>query len=335
MNIKGSDVFVTGGAGFIGSHIVENLVNKGARVTVFDNFSSGTMENLAAVKKDIRVVRGDIRDRARLTRAMKGAELVSHQAAQLEITKCIDNPVDDLRMNTEGSLNVLHASVKNGVRKIISASSACVYGQAQYIPEDEDHHPTNPNWAYGVSKLAAEKYSAIYSELYGIPTVSLRYAIIYGPREWYGRVLTIFLKRALQGQPPVVFGDGHQLRDFTYVGDVVSLHNLCVHKNTGPVQVFNVSTGKATSISKLASQVMRTTGLKGKPIHEEVAPGERSELVEDNRMRLPSELDAMVLKSAKARRVLGWAPKTGLRDGLQREWDWLRVNNKRWKTMNY
>jgi len=335
VKIKGTRILVTGGAGFIGSHIVDSLVRQGAQVTIYDNFSSGLMENLQGVRKDVKIIRGDILDRAKLSRAIKGAELVSHQAAQLEITRCIDDPVEDLQMNTVGTLNVLHACVAHGVRKLISASSACVYGQAERIPESEDKHPTNPNWAYGVSKLAGEKYCAIYSELYKMPTVCLRYGIVYGPREWYGRVLTIFLRRALSGKPPVVFGKGDQLRDFTFVGDVVRLHDLCIQRETGPHQVLNASTGKATSIEQLARQVVSVTGIKSRPLHESVAPGERSELVEENRLRLPSELQAMVLSPAKGRALLGWKPEVALKAGLKIEWEWISANPGRWKSMSY
>src|SRR5690606_31912049 len=155
----------------------------------------------------IQIVEGDILDHEKLKAAMKGHHVVSHQAAQLEITHCVDDPIDDLRSNTIGTLHVFQAAVANGIEKIMNASSACVYGHPLYKPSDETKHPTNPNWAYGASKLAAEKYGQIFCELYKLPIVSFRYAIIYGEREWYGRVLTIFLKRILEGKNPVVFGE--------------------------------------------------------------------------------------------------------------------------------
>ncbi len=335
MNLNGKKIFITGGAGFIGSHLTMSLVAAGARVTVYDNFSSGLRENLAPVAKDIEVVEGDILDFERLKAAMTGHHIVSHQAAQLEITHCVDDPIDDLRSNTIGTLHVLNAAVAVGVEKVMNASSACVYGQPLYTPSDETKHPTNPNWAYGASKLAAEKYGQIFGELYKIPVVSFRYAIIYGEREWYGRVLTIFLKRILEGKNPVVFGQGEQERDFTYVGDLVRLHNLAMTDSRADGHVFNISTGIATSVKQLAEKmVAKFSGGKLKVDFEEVRPGERSEKVE-GRMRLPSELSAMVLANDKAKQLLGWSPQVQLDDGLDREYRWLSDNPGRWKRMSY
>lgn len=335
MSLQGRKVFITGGAGFIGSRIVEDMVAKGARVTIYDDFSSGLMSNLAAVAKDVKIVRGNIMDFSSLKRAMRGAEIVTHQAAHLEITKCILDPIDDLTVNAVGTLNVLKAAAAHKVGKLIYASSACVYGQAEYVPEDEERHPTNPNWAYGAAKLAGEKYCRIYSELHDMQTVGLRYAIIYGPREWYGRVLTIFLKRALAGKAPVVFGKGNQLRDFTFVDDLVDLHGRCLAQNTGEHEIFNVSTGIGTSIRKLAQTVIKVTGMRGKPVFEEVKEGERSALVEEKRERLPCELQRMVLDPAKAKRKLRWTPKVMLEEGLRREFEWLQEHPRTWKKMSY
>jgi UDP-glucose 4-epimerase len=166
-------------------------------------------------------------------------------------------------------------------------------------------------------------------------TIGLRYAIIYGPREWYGRVLTIFLKRALNGKAPVVFGDGKQLRDFTYVDDLVDLHTRCLTRNTGLHEIFNVSTGVGTSIRKLAQTVLKVTGIGGKPVFEEIAEGERSALVDEKRERLPCELQRMVLDPSKAKRKLRWEPKITLAEGLRREYEWLSQNPGRWKKMSY
>ncbi len=335
MNLNGKKVFLTGGAGFIGSHLTMSLVQAGARVTVYDNFSSGLRENLAPVAKEIQVIEGDILDYEKLKAAMKGHHVVSHQAAQLEITHCVDDPIDDLRSNTIGTVHVFQAAVANGVEKIMNASSACVYGQPLYTPSDETKHPTNPNWAYGASKLAAEKYGQIFCELYKLPIVSFRYAIIYGEREWYGRVLTIFLKRILAGKNPVVFGEGEQVRDFTYVGDLVRLHNLALVDERANGHVFNISTGIATSVRQLAEKMVAKFGNgKLRVEFEQVKPGERSEKV-DGRMRLPSELSAMVLANQKAKELLGWEPKVSIDEGLDREYRWLAENAGRWQRMSY
>ncbi len=335
MNLRGVRILVTGGAGFIGSHIVESMVRQGAKVRVLDNFSSGLRENLEDVGDDIEVLNGDVRDANVVHRAIRGCHIVSHQAAQLEITKCLEDPLEDLRANTVATINVLDAAGKAGVERVIYASSACVYGQPAYLPSDEEKHPTNPNWPYGVSKLAAEKYAAIYHNLTGIPITGLRYAIVYGPREWYGRVLPIFLKRLSEGKAPVIFGDGSQQRDFTFVEDVVALHDALLAKDVPGHEVFNVSTGIGTTVKQLAELTVAVTGAAVEPSYEDIRPGQRSEVVDEQRMRLPCELEAMVLDPRKAQRLLGWEARLDLRTGLAREYEWLRANPGRWQKMSY
>jgi UDP-glucose 4-epimerase len=329
MKIEDKRILVTGGAGFIGSHIAESLVDNNADVIVFDNFSSGRMENLEKIKKDIEIVRGDILNQDLLLKVTKDVDVISHQAAQLEIFRCIEDPIMDLKTNTIGSLNVLQAAVKNNVKKILIASSACVYGQAQKIPQSEDH-PKNPNWAYGVSKLAVEKYSKIFQENYNVPIVNLRYGITYGEREWFGRVLTIFIKNAINNKPLVIFGDGKQLRDFIYVGDVVTMHNECI-RNEKISDVYNIGTGVGTDINTLAELVAKVSGKNLQIMHEDVKEGEFSKYVK-NRRRIPSELKAMVLEITKAKNELAWNPKISLEEGIEREIEWASENPDCWKT---
>jgi len=331
--MAGERILVTGGAGFVGSHIVESLVRGGYRVRVFDDFSSGTESNLSAVLGDVEVVRGDILDEDALGVAAEGVDVVSHQAAQLEIISSEADPRADLKTNALGTLNVLRAAVRGGARRFINASSACVYGQAQSTPQSEDSHPTNPNWAYGVSKLAAEKYATIYGLTTELEVMSLRYAIVYGVREWYGRVITMFLSRLLGGEPPVVFGEGDQVRDFVYVGDVARLHELCLESDEAVGQVMNASTGVGTSVKELARICCDTLGTGVEPVFEEIEPGGLSSLMPD-RMRLPSELQTMVLDSAKAKKLLGWEPATPLAEGLKLEYDWIGENRGHWDRMH-
>ena len=328
LTLKGSRVLVTGGAGFIGSHIVEHLVKEGVDVIVYDNFSSGKLSNLGNLRKNIKIIKGDILDYSKLRDAVKGVDYVSHQAAQLEIFKCIEEPARDLEVNTIGTLNVLKASVAANVKKIVNASSACVYGQAQKIPEDEVH-PKNPNWPYGVSKLAAEKYCEIFSHNYNIPIVNLRYGIVYGEREWFGRVLTIFLMRTILEKPLVIFGDGKQTRDFIHVADVAEAHNLCFEKDVrGP---FNIGTGRGTKINHLAHIIDELTNSAAGIISEDVQEGEESNLI-PGRRRIPSELRTMILDSTRARTELGWDPKVSLNEGLRRELKWITINPDEWET---
>lgn len=333
MTLNGKKILVTGGAGFIGSQIVERLLTEGAEVTVLDNFRTGLRENLAAVRESIELVEGSILEPADLARVCAGKDLISHQAAQLEITRAIDDPVEDLVTNTVGTLNVLKAAVDAGIPKVVMASSAGVYGQAVQIPQEEENHPTEPNWAYGVSKLATEKYAAIFTEAHGLKVTSLRYGIVYGPREWYGRVLTIFLKRALEGQPLVVFGDGEQVRDFVNVRDVVTMNMQCLTDPAADNQVFNVSTATGTTINQLAELVQRASGNQVEIIHEDVEEGKTSQYYD--RIRLPQELKQLVQSYEKAQRLLGWQPTVDLFEGIQEEYEWLRMHADRWQTMNY
>lgn len=333
MSLKNKKVLVTGGAGFIGSHIVEQLLREGAKVTILDNFRTGLRENLEAVKNDIELVEGSILEPKDLEKVVKGQDLISHQAAQLEITRAIDDPVEDLITNTVGTLNVMKAAANAGIPKVVMASSAGVYGQAIETPQHEDTHPTEPNWAYGVSKLATEKYATIFEEMHGMKITSLRYGIVYGTREWYGRVLTIFLKRALEKQPLVIFGDGEQLRDFVNVKDVVAMNLMCLDKAQADNQVFNVSTGVGTTINGLADMVQKASANKVEIIHEDVKEGEKSQYYD--RIRLPQELKELVQSYDKARKLLGWAPTIALQDGIKEEYEWLKEHASRWQKMNY
>jgi UDP-glucose 4-epimerase len=331
VNLDGKTVVVTGGAGFIGSHIVGQLIERGARVRVFDNMSSGYQENLSDLQ--VEFISGDVLDQAALLAAATGADLLCHQAAQLEITKALDDPVSDLRVNIEGTVNVLEAARRLQIDRVVFASSACVYGQAKERPQAETH-PTEPNWAYGVSKLAAEQYGRLYADEFGIAVSALRYSIVYGPREWYGRVLPIFLKRAVSGEAPVVFGEGDQERDFVFVDDVARLNIHCLEDERPGFRVYNASTGVATSIAQLGAIVAETFKTPD-VIFEDVKPGERSNVVEQNRMRLPSELQVMHMSAERAATDFGWRAEIPLHVGLAEELAWYRDNPGRWQTLSY
>jgi UDP-glucose 4-epimerase len=320
-------VLVTGGAGFIGSHIVDSLLEQGHDVVVFDDMSSGRMENLRDSKNRIEFIKGDILDYDSLKRASQDVDVISHQAAQLEIFRCIDNPIYDLKTNTIGTVNVLRAAAENSVKKIINASSACVYGQAEETPQYEDH-PRNPNWEYGVSKLAAEKYCEIYENKHGMTIPSLRYGIVYGEREWFGRVMPIFIKRVMENKPLVIFGDGEQLRDFIHVSDIVSMHDILMEKNvSGP---YNVSTSIGTSVNKLVGVLKEVSGKDVEIIYDDVEEGTASKHFPE-RKRIPSELKKMILGNKKAMR-LGWKPNIDLKTGVKRFYEWVSENPDFWKT---
>lgn len=321
-------ILVTGGAGFIGSHIVDFYLSHGHDVIVYDNFSSGFLENLDSENDRLSIVKGDILDYDLLKKSINGCDYVSHHAAQLEIFLAMEDPLEDLQINTIGTLNVLKASRENQVRRVINISSACVYGQTEKATSENT--PAIPNWDYGVSKLAAEKYAQIFNDYKGLEVVSLRYGIVYGEREWFRRVLPIFLKRVIQNQAPVVFGEGNQVRDFIYVGDVVALHDLCLRKEEAHGQVFNVGTGEPTTIDTLANTCINVSGLNLETIYENTSEGEFSKLIQGKK-RNTAELGTMLLDISKAKNILGWEPKTSLFEGLQKEYKWATDNLQRWE----
>lgn len=327
MKIEGLRVLVTGGAGFIGSHIVESLVLNGAKVRVLDNLSSGSLENLNSVISEVEFVHGDIRDYDLLEKVTRKIDVVSHQAAQLEISLSTANPLIDLELNTSATIKILEASVKNNVSKFIFASSACVYGRTSHISKENDRK--QPNWAYGISKLAAEEYCRLYSEFYNISVVSLRYSIIFGEREWYRRAIPIFLKRVIQKKPPVVFGDGNTIRDFLYVGDLVNFHNMILSKDFDKYEVFNVSSGiprKIVDVAKLISQKF----FDGSIIFEDLKDGNFSKYIE-GKQRNKNDLEILWLDPTKAKEEISWYPKTNFDDALEREYYWAIHNLHRWE----
>ena len=331
MEIKNKNFLVTGGAGFIGSHIVDKLLDDGAnRVIIYDNFSSEDGHNIDHLRNDERVVvvQGDVLDYNTLYSIMRKVDVVSHQAAQLEIFRALDNPLEDLRTNVLGTLNVLKAALKCKIQKVINASSACVYGQAKYLPQDENH-PLRPQWPYGASKLSAEKYCTMFYEFYGLPVVNLRYGIVYGPREWYGRALTIFIKRVFENTPPVIFGNGTQSRDFIFVPDVASAHNLCIEEDEANGETYNIGTGIRTSIKELANLVIEAFNNSLDPILEDPPQGSYSRFM-PFRKRIPGELINMVLDIRKAEKELGWKPLVKLEDGVRAEVEWFTKNSYCW-----
>jgi nucleoside-diphosphate-sugar epimerase len=321
-------IFITGGAGFIGSHIVDKLLEKSYKVIVYDNFSSGTMDNLKHINNiNLKIVTGDILDYNTLKESMIGCDYVSHHAAQLEIFLAFDEPERDLTVNTLGTLNVLKAAKENGIKKFINISSACVYGQT--LKKTKETDSLTPNWDYGVSKLAAEKYAKIYNDYKGLPVVSLRYGIVYGEREWYRRVLPIFLKNIILNKPPVIFGNGEQIRDFIYVSDVVDFHNLCLENISANGLSFNVGTGYGITIKSLAENIVKLSDSNLTTIFEDTKEGHFSKLVEGKK-RNTAELGRMILDISLAKKILNWEPKIKLIDGLKNELNWAKINIHRW-----
>ncbi|MDI6690833.1 MAG: GDP-mannose 4,6-dehydratase [Candidatus Bathyarchaeota archaeon] len=333
MNVQGKHVLITGGAGFIGSHLVEEyLANEAGKVVVYDDFSTGTMENLNEIRdKRLEIVKGSVLDVATLNDALKKEKIniIDHLAAELEVYTGIKDTEKDAHINILGTLNILNIALKNKVEKVLFASSGAVYGEAKYLPIDEEH-PLEPHWPYGVSKLSAERYVIQYHKLFGLNTTAFRYGIVYGPREWFGRVLTMFIKRVfLENKPPVVFGEGMQTRDFVYVKDIVRAHMLAIKKPEATGKVFNLGSGKGISIKELATMLLKMANKELDIIYDNPQEGSASRF-QPERIRLQGELKNFVLDCRKAQKVLGWSPQTDFTDGLAKEIEWILKFPRRW-----
>lgn len=260
MTTQGS-ALVTGGAGFIGSNLVDELLERGWSVTVLDDLSSGHAENLPS-RERLRFVEGDVRDRAVVDGAVGGCEAVFHLAASVGNKKSIDDPVRDAQTNVLGTINVLEAARAAGARKVVVSSSAGVFGELRTLPIEESH-PLDPDSPYGCTKLCAEKLAMAWAKLYGLETVCLRYFNVFGRRQRfdaYGNVIPIFVFQALRGEPLTIFGDGEQTRDFVHVRDVVAA-NLCAAATPGLVGTFNIGSGLRISVNELVRQIGEASGL--------------------------------------------------------------------------
>jgi UDP-glucose 4-epimerase len=293
---------VTGGAGFIGSHLVDALVARGDSVVVLDDLSTGRTENVHA---SAAFVEGDVRDAAAVDAAFAEVdpEVCFHLAAQADVRASVEDPVRDSEINTIGTIRVLETARRQGTQVVFSSTGGAIYGEcAEPAPETAPRRPLSP---YGTSKLAAEEYLAAYGRLYGTTHVALRYANIYGPRQdphGEAGVVAIFLGRLAAGKPPRIFGDGRQTRDYVFVGDVVEA-TLAAAGHAGGV--FNVGTGVETSVLELAEACMRVTGVQLEPVFEPARLG---------------ELERSVLDPTLAEQALGFRAGTGLEDGLARTW---------------
>lgn len=314
MTLKGTTVLVTGGAGLIGSHIVEALVQEGARVRVYDSLIRGRIEHLkrACTKGDVQIFEKDIRDRQALEEAIKGVDYVFHQAASW-LRQCESNPRLSLEVNVAGTFNLLEACVGAGVKKLVAASSSSVYGEGLYLPTDENH-PFNNDLFYGASKVANEHYYRAFYKKYGLPFVGLRYLNVYGPNQpfdaAYMDVIMHFLNRIDNDEPPIIRGDGLETVDLVYVEDVAKA-NLLALKSAVTHDFFNVANGMETTIKDLACLLIRLCGKEGRlqPVFEPLDTG-----LVTRRWGDPK----------KAREVLGFVATTSVEEGMKRVIEWRR-----------
>ncbi|WP_183959009.1 NAD-dependent epimerase/dehydratase family protein [Salinibacter ruber] len=303
-------VCVTGGAGFIGSHVADALLGQGHTVHVIDDLSTGRRRNVPA---EATLFEQDIRSEAAAgLMAEHEYELLVHHAAQMDVRKSVDDPGLDADVNIRGLLNLMEAGVENGLQKVIFASTGgAIYGEPEYTPQDLAH-PLRPVSPYGVAKLAAEKYLHYYQHQYGVEAVALRYANVYGPRQnphGEAGVVAIFARQLLTGEQPVVYGDGEQTRDYVYVGDVARANLAALsHQGSG---VFNVGTERETSVNELFGEIRVAAGVDVSKEHAPAKPGEQQR---------------SVLGVEQSRTTLGWEPQVSLEQGLRRTVDWFRDN---------
>ncbi|MEO7113922.1 MAG: SDR family oxidoreductase [Polyangiaceae bacterium] len=298
---------VTGGAGFIGSHLVERLSIEGHQVVVYDNLTSGKRSNLdfGPLVKAIDIVEGDVRDAPQLDFYAAECDVIFHEAAIVSVPYSVEHPQETHDVNVQGTMNVLQAARRQKVKRVVFASSAAVYGQEPTLPKTESMRlePVSP---YGVEKASSEFYLATWSELFGVETVALRYFNVFGPRQDpsspYSGVISIFATRAMAGKKPTIYGDGEQSRDFVYVSNVVDANMLAATKSGVSGKVFNVGAGKRTTLNELCAAIGKITAREFSAEHQPARAGDIVHSYAD---------------ISRARTELGYEPKVSAEDGLK------------------
>jgi UDP-glucose 4-epimerase len=309
-NSKPKRMLVTGGAGFIGSHIVDALLKKGHDVVVYDNLSTGKLSNLDHIRDCIRFIQADIRDLESLKRASEKCSVAFHLAAMVSVPQTVEEPIDSCGINEAGTLNVFEACRQSGVERVVFSSSCAVYGDDPNLPKREAMIP-KPQTPYAVQKLAGEHYATVYNGLYGLQAVSLRYFNVFGPRQDpsspYSGVISIFLNKAARNEKPVIHGSGDQTRDFIFVSDVVNANILAAEAPQAPGKVLNIGTGVQVSINRLWDLICEINGIR---ISSTYAPVRAGDILKSE-----ANIDA-------AKSILNFKPRYSMSEGLKITNDW-------------
>ena len=311
-------MLITGGAGFVGSYLCEKYVKEGHDVICLDNFMNGNVDNIRMLfgNKRFKLIEGDIRDEEILDRLCHGIDVIFHLAAQIHVDRSYHEPRLTYDINVTGTLNVLEAARAHDVKKVIHASTSEVYGTALYAPIDEDH-PLNAPHLYGASKIAADRMCLAYMQTYGMNIGLMRPFNIFGPRQkdtGYGGVISIFIRRIMNDEPPIIFGNGKQTRDYTYVDDAVRAYDMVLKHKEKVMEPVNFGTGTEVTINYIADRLLKLCGKnKLKPVHIEP--------------RI-SEVHRLIANSSKAKEIYGWTAKVDFDTGMEKFVKWYRGNSR-------
>jgi nucleoside-diphosphate-sugar epimerase len=310
-------VLVTGGAGFIGSNLAEELIHRGARVRVIDNFVTGFRENLAEIRGDLDLIEGDINDAVAVGKAIDGVEVIFHEAALPSVPRSVENPAETHRACVDGTFNLLVQAKEKGVRRVVYAASSSAYGDQEALPKIETMAP-EPLSPYAVAKLVGEYYCSVFHKVYGLETISLRYFNVFGPRQnpssQYSGVISRFIDALMKGGRPVIYGDGEQSRDFTYIANVVDANIRAAETTKGLGRTLNVANGERVSLNELLGVLKGIIGNEG--VEADYQPERKGDVKHSQ------------AGNERAVEWLGYRKLVGLEEGLKRTIDW-------WKTSRF
>ena len=305
-------VMVTGGAGFIGSHLTDSLVTNGCQVTVLDNLSTGHLANLNAVQDQIEFIRGDIRDAEMVSRATAGCEFIFHLAAVVSVPQTVEQPVTSAQVNDMGTLHVFEAARKAGADGVVFASSSAIYGDDPELPKRENMLPKTLS-PYAAQKMTGEYYTQVYTHLFGLKATCLRFFNVFGPRQDpsspYSGVISIFMAKAIAGEAPTIYGDGNQSRDFVYVADVVQAVQMAAASSGAAGSSLNIGSGRPVTVNHLWRQVCRINGSNMSPVYGPPRPG---------------DIYASVADIEKAKSQIGFSPEIDFGQGLEWTFEWYK-----------